>query len=167
MNVFNLAQQTQSNAAAGSVLVFPVSVGDDATYNADFAAGAGPFAAFMQWVEGTVGGSGRWSLAGHSGAGAVIASALTKNPSTIAKFDAIELLDAAYSMGAELPLWRQIARANPTLAVTCVGNGTYAGCQQLASGAGFLAPVSLKQTSAAHCSIPNDYFGSWLQGSGQ
>jgi hypothetical protein len=49
-----------------------MSGGHDTTYYHDFAASAGPFAEFMNWIE-TVVGQGQWSLAGHSGAGDVIA----------------------------------------------------------------------------------------------
>ena len=72
-----------------------MSGGHDTTYYHDFAASAGPLRQFMNWIE-TVVGQGQWSLAGHSGAGDVIAKSLNLNPSIITKFDAIELLDAAY-----------------------------------------------------------------------
>jgi hypothetical protein len=92
MNVFDLAEQMQADSSPDSVLVFPMSGGHDTTYYHDFAATAGPFTEFMNWIE-TIVGQGQWSLAGHSGAGDVIAKSLNLNPSTITKFDAIELLE--------------------------------------------------------------------------
>jgi hypothetical protein len=148
MNVFDLAEQMQADSLPDSVLVFPMSRGHDATYYHDFATTTGPFAEFMNWIE-TIVGQGQWSLAGHSGAGDVIAKSLKLNPSTITKFDAIELLDAAYSIhhvagrfGSELALWQTIAERNPSLTLTCVGNGTYSGCQILAEQAGFTTVAS-------------------------
>ena len=167
MNVFDLAEQMQADSSPDSVLVFPMSGGHDTTYYHDFAETAGPFTEFMNWIE-TIVGQGRWSLAGHSGAGDVIAKSLNLNPSTITKFDAIELLDAAYVhlvagrfRGSEMALWQTIAERNPSLALTCVGNGTYSGCQILAEQAGF-ATVALTETQIIHCEIPNTYFGPWL-----
>jgi hypothetical protein len=135
----------------------------------DFAATGGPFAEFMNWIE-TVVGQAQWSLAGHSGAGDVIAKSLNLNPSIIAKFDAIELLDAAYNIhheagrfrsGSEAALWQTIAERNPSLTLSCIGNGTYSGCQVLAEQVGFTT-VALTETHVDHCEIPNTYFGSWL-----
>ena len=85
MNVFELAEQMQANSSPDAVLVFPMSGGHDTTYYHDFAATAGPFTEFMNWIETIVG----------QGPGDVIAKSLNLNPSTITKFDAIELLDAA------------------------------------------------------------------------
>ena len=82
MNVFDLAEQMQADSSPDSVLVFPMSGGHDTTYYHDFATTTGPFAEFMNWIE-TIVGRGRWSLAGHSGAGDVIAKSLNLNPSTI------------------------------------------------------------------------------------
>jgi hypothetical protein len=171
MNVFDLAEQMQADSSPDSLLVFPMSGGHDTTYYHDFAATAGPFTEFMNWIE-TIVGQGQWSLAGHSGAGDVIAKSLNLNPSTITKFDAIELLDAAYGMspmrhrpGFEVALWQTIAERNPSLALTCIGNGTYSGCHILAAQAGFRTPVALTETQVHHCDIPNTYFGPWLSGS--
>jgi hypothetical protein len=172
MNVFDLAEQMEADSSPDSVLVFPMSVDDDTTYYNDFAATAGPFTGFMNWIE-TIVGQGQWSLAGHSGAGDVIAKSLHLNPSTITKFDAIQLLDAAYRMsstrhrpGFDVALWQRIAERNPSLALTCIGNGTYHGCQILAAQAGFTTPVALTETQVIHCDIPNTYFGPWLKSSG-
>ena len=52
-----------------------MSGGHDTTYYHDFATTTGPFAEFMNWIE-TIVGQGQWSLAGHSGAGDVIAKLL-------------------------------------------------------------------------------------------
>lgn len=168
MSIFDLAEQMQNDSSPDSVLVFPMSIGDDNTYYNDFAASAGPFGGFLAWIESIVS-TNHWSIAGHSGAGDVIAKSLNLNPSTIPKFAAIELLDAAYNMSetSEVALWQTIAQANPTLALTCIGNGTYTGCQTLAAQAGFKTPVALTQTATAHCDIPNTYFGPWLKSSGQ
>jgi len=169
MNVFDLAEQMQANSLPDSVLVFPMSRGHDTTYYNDFAEIGGPFAEFMNWIE-TIVGQAQWSLAGHSGAGDVIAKSLNLNPSIIMKFDAIELLDAAYNIhhvagrfrsGSEAALWRTIAERNPSLTLSCIGNGTYSGCQILAEQAGF-ATVALTETHVDHCEIPNAYFGPWL-----
>jgi hypothetical protein len=169
MNVFDLAEQMQANSLPDSVLVFPMSRGHDATYYNDFAATGGPFAEFMNWIE-TIVGQAQWSLAGHSGAGDVIAKSLNLNPSIIMKFDAIELLDAAYNIhhvagrfrsGSDAALWQTIAERNPSLTLSCIGNGTYSGCQILAEQAGF-ATVALTETRLDHCEIPNAYFGPWL-----
>jgi hypothetical protein len=109
-----------------------MSRGHDMTYYHDFAATGGPFAEFMNWIESIVG-EAQWSLAGHSGAGDVIAKSLNLNPSVISKFNAIELLDAAYNIhhvagrfrsGSEAALWQTIAERNPSLTLTCIGNGT-------------------------------------------
>jgi hypothetical protein len=171
MNVFDLAQQMQVDSLPDSVLVFPMSGGHDTTYYHDFATTTGPFAEFMNWIE-TIVGRGRWSLAGHSGAGDVIAKSLNLNPSTITKFDAIELLDAAYRIhhvasrfGSKLALWQTIAERNPSLTLTCIGNGTYSGCQILAEQAGFTTVV-VTETQVIHCEIPNTYFGPWLHRAG-
>jgi hypothetical protein len=169
MNVFDLAEQMQADSPPDSVLVFPMSHGHDTTYYRDFAATGGPFAEFMNWIE-TIVGEAQWSLAGHSGAGDVIAKSLNLNPSTITKFDAIELLDAAYNIhhasgrfrsGSEAALWQTIAERNPSLILSCIGNGTYSGCQILAEQAGFVT-VALTETHVDHCEIPNAYFGPWL-----
>ena len=171
MNVFDLAEQMQADSLPDSVLVFPMSGGHDTTYYHDFATTTGPFAEFMNWIE-TIVGQGQWSLAGHSGAGDVIAKLLNLNPSTIAKFDAIELLDAAYRIrhvasrfGSKLALWQTIAERNPSLTLTCIGNGTYSGCQILAEQAGFTTVV-VTETQVIHCEIPNTYFGPWLHRTG-
>jgi len=172
MNVFDLAEQMQAESPPDSVLVFPMSGGHDTTYYHDFAASAGPFAEFMNWIE-TVVGQGQWSLAGHSGAGDVIAKSLNLNPSIITKFAAIELLDAAYihhaagrfRAGPEVALWQTIAERNPSLTLSCIGNGTYHGCQILAEQAGFTT-VTLTETEVIHCDIPNTYFGPWLHRTG-
>ena len=66
MNVFDLAEQMQAESPPDSVLVFPMSGGHDTTYYHDFAASAGPFAEFMNWIE-TVVGQGQWSLAPRGG----------------------------------------------------------------------------------------------------
>ena len=102
----------------------------------------------------------------------MIAKSLHLNPSTITKFDAIELLDAAYSMsstryrpGFEVALWQTIAERNPSLTLSCIGNGTYSGCQILAEQVGF-ATVALTETHVDHCEIPNAYFGPWLKSGG-
>jgi hypothetical protein len=167
MNVFDLAEQMQSDSLPDSVLVFPMSSGHDTTYYHDFATTTGPFAEFMNWIE-TIVGQGQWSLAGHSGAGDVIAKSLNLNPSTITKFDAIELLDAAYGIhhaagrfGSGLALWQTIAERNPSLTLTCIGNGTYSGCQILAERTGFTRVV-VTETQVIHCEIPKTYFGPWL-----
>jgi hypothetical protein len=169
MNVFDLAEQMQADSSPDSVLVFPMSRGHDTTYYHDFAATGGPFAEFMNWIE-TIIGQAQWSLAGHSGAGEVIAKSLNLNPSVITKFDAIELLDAAYNIhdlagrfrsGSEAALWQTIAEHNPSLTLTCIGNGTYSGCRILAEQAGFTT-VALTETHVDHCEIPNAYFGPWL-----
>ena len=126
----------------------------------------------MNWIE-TVIGQGQWSLAGHSGAGDVIAKSLNLNPSIITKFDAIELLDAAYihhvagrfRAGPEVALWRTIAERNPSLTLSCISNGTYHGCQILAEQIGFTT-VTLTETEVIHCDIPNTYFGPWLRRTG-
>ena len=149
-----------------------MSGGHDTTYYHDFAASAGPFAEFMNWIE-TVVGQGQWSLAGHSGAGDVIAKSLNLNPSIITKFAAIELLDAAYihhaagrfRAGPEVALWQTIAERNPSLTLSCIGNGTYHGCQILAEQTGFTT-VTLTETEVIHCDIPNTYFGPWLHRTG-
>ena len=172
MNVFNLAEQMQAESPPDSVLVFPMSGGHETTYYHDFAVSTGPFAEFMNWIE-TVVGQGRWSLAGHSGAGDVIAKSLNLNPSIITKFAAIELLDAAYihhaagrfRAGPEVVLWQTIAERNPSLTLSCIGNGTYHGCQILAEQAGFTT-VTLTETEVIHCDIPNTYFGPWLHRTG-
>jgi hypothetical protein len=172
MNVFDLAEQMQAESPSDSVLVFPMSGGHDTTYYHDFAASAGPFAEFMNWIE-TVVGQGQWSLAGHSGAGDVIAKSLNLNPSIITKFAAIELLDAAYihhaagrfRAGPEVALWQTIAERNPSLTLSCIGNGTYHGCQILAEQTGFTT-VILTETEVIHCDIPNTYFGPWLRRTG-
>ena len=169
MNVFDLAEQMQAGSSPDSVLVFPMSRGHDTTYYHDFAATGGPFAEFMNWIE-TIVGQAQWSLAGHSGAGDVIAKSLNLNPSVITKLDAIELLDAAYNIhhvagrfrsGSEAALWQTIAERTPSLTLTCIGNGTYSGCQILAEQAGFTT-VALTDTHVDHCEIPNAYFGPWL-----
>ena len=169
MNVFDLAEQMQADSLPDSVLVFPMSGGHDTTYYHDFAAISGPFAEFMNWIE-TIVGQAQWSLAGHSGAGDVIARSLNLNPSIITKFGAIELLDAAYNIhhvagrfrsGTEAALWQTIAERNPSLIISCIGNGTYSGCQILAEQAGFTT-VALTETHVDHCEIPNAYFGPWL-----
>jgi hypothetical protein len=102
----------------------------------------------------------------------VIAKSLNLNPSTITKFDAIELLDAAYRIhhvasrfGSKLALWQTIAERNPSLTLTCIGNGTYSGCQILAEQAGFTTVV-VTETQVIHCEIPNTYFGPWLHRAG-
>jgi len=172
MNVFDLAEQMQAESPPDSVLVFPMSGGHDTTYYHDFAASAGPFAEFMNWIE-TVVGQGQWSLAGHSGAGDVIAKSLNLNPSIITKFAAIELLDAAYihhaagrfRAGPEVALWQTIAERNPNLTLSSIGNGPYHGCQILAEQAGFTT-VTLTETEVIHCDIPNTYFGPWLHRTG-
>ena len=172
MNVFDLAEQMQAESPPDSVLVFPMSGGHDTTYYHDFAASAGPFAEFINWIE-TVVSQGQWSLAGHSGAGDVIAKLLNLNPSIITKFAAIELLDAAYihhaagrfRAGPEVALWQTIAERNPSLTLSCIGNGTYHGCQILAEQAGFTT-VALTETEVIHCDIPNTYFGPWLHRTG-
>ena len=172
MNVFDLAEQMQAESPPDSVLVFPMSGGHDTTYYHDFAASAGPFAEFINWIE-TIVGQGQWSLAGHSGAGDVIAKSLNLNPSIITKFAAIELLDAAYihhaagrfRAGPEVALWQTIAERNPSLTLSCIGNGTYHGCQILAEQAGFTT-VTLTETEVIHCDIPNTYFGPWLHRTG-
>jgi hypothetical protein len=96
----------------------------------------------------------------------VIAKSLNLNPSVITKFNAIELL-AAYNIhhvasrfrsGSEAALWQAIAERNPR---TCIGNGTYSGCQALAEQAGFTT-VAVTETHVDHCEIPNIYFGQWL-----
>jgi hypothetical protein len=53
-----------------------------------------------------------------------------------------------------------IAERNPSLTLSCIGNGTYSGCQILAEPAGF-ATVAL-ETHVDHCEIPNARFGPWL-----
>ena len=60
MNVFDLAEQMQAESSPDSVLVFPMSGGHDTTYYHDFAASAGPFAEFMNWIE-TIVGRAQWS----------------------------------------------------------------------------------------------------------
>jgi len=169
MNVFDLAEQMQADSSPDSVLVFPMSRGHDMTYYHDFAATGGPFAEFMNWIEAIIG-QAQWSLAGHSGAGDVIAKSLNLNPSVITKFNAIELLDAAYNIhhvagrfhsGSEAALWQTIAERNPSLTLTCIGNGTYSGCQILEEQAGFTT-VAVTETHVDHCEIPNTYFGLWL-----
>jgi hypothetical protein len=82
------------------------------------------------------------------------------------------ILDAAYSIhhvagrfGSELALWQTIAERNPSLTLTCVGNGTYSGCQILAEQAGFTTVV-VTETQVIHCEIPNAYFGPWLHRAG-
>ena len=142
-----------------------MSGGHDTTYYHDFATTTGPFAEFMNWIE-TIVGRGRWSLAGHSGAGDVIAKSLNFNPSTITKFDAIELLDAAYRIhhvasrfpGSKLALWQTIAERNPSLTLTCIGNGTYSGCQILAEQAGF---TTVRRNRNSGYSLRNSQYLLW------
>jgi hypothetical protein len=83
------------------------------------------------------------------------------------------LLDAAYihhvagrfRAGPEVALWRTIAERNPSLTLSCIGNGTYHGCQILAEQIGFTT-VTLTETEVIHCDIPNTYFGPWLHRTG-
>ena len=62
---------------------------------------------------------------------ALSALEMARSDVTITKFDAIELLDAAYRIhhvasrfGSRLALWQTIAERNPSLTLTCIGNGT-------------------------------------------
>lgn len=167
MNFFSLGEQMEADASAGAILVYPESIGNDETYYDEFTAKAGPFAAFLTWIEGFAGTS-KWSIAGHSGAGDIIARSLTLNPSVITKFDSVDLLDAAYSMttSAEIPRWQLIEKVNPALVVTCIGNGTYSGCQTLAADVKFKTPVVVTRTTTAHCDIPGKYLGPWLKSGG-
>ena len=62
MNVFDSAEQCgQVCRSAG----FDGGGHDPCCYR-DFAASAGPFAEFMNWIESVIG-EGQWSLAGHNG----------------------------------------------------------------------------------------------------
>ena len=60
-----------------------------------------------------------------------------------------------------MALWQTIAERNPSLIISCIGNGTCSGCQILAEQAGFTT-VALTETHVDHCEIPNAYFGPWL-----
>ena len=52
-----------------------------------------------------------------------------------------------------MALWRTIAERNPSLTLSCIGNGTYHGCQILAEQTGFTT-VTLTETEVIHCDIP-------------
>lgn len=159
METYDLIGQFISDAGVSSVLVFPVSSGNDTTYEQKFLGRGGEFAGFVAWIESLVGWAD-WTVSGHSGAGMVISGMLAQNPLVASKIVAVDMLDAAYGMSLHLAEWKSIVKASPRLKITCVGNGTLSGCRTLQSSVPSTEVIS---TAVDHCHIPNEYFGLWLK----
>ena len=177
MAIFDIVGQfnraIEDAAKPRSLLVFPVSYGHNDDYKNQLVSQLSPFVA---WVEKEINAAPgvRWHIAGHSGAGAVISAALSRQADLAAKFDSAILLDATYSMGAHLTEWRTIARSQRGIFIQSVyqeGSSTATGSRTLQSELNALKtngentlkhPVEIASTRDAHCHIPNRYFAEML-----
>ena len=177
LKIFDVIGQFSRAISAASIsntlLVFPVSYGQNENYKKQL---IGQFGKFTEWVEketDAVTGV-RWHIAGHSGAGAVISAALSRQANGTEKFDSVILLDATYSMGSHLQEWRTIARNQRNVFIESVylqGSSTAAGSRTLQAELNALKtgnentlkhPVSILAAREAHCKIPNRHFETLL-----
>ncbi len=116
---WQLTQQMISGGAGDSVMLFPMSRGNCATYDASLVS---RFKSFTDWAAKLIQpATPRWFVAGHSGAGARLAKALSTTPTLVKNTDAVFLLDATYGMGsADSPLldqWAEVVRQNAQIKI--------------------------------------------------
>lgn len=161
---FNLIDQFTAAIAeakaTNSILVFPVSYGQNTDYRVQL---VGHFKAFSEWTkkitqpaEGT-----GWYISGHSGAGTIIPDMLIAASSTIPTVRSIMLQDATYGVPARLENWKAIARGSKNMALESVfleGSSTSGGSRLLKSSLVLNKPVVLTTGSVGHCAIPNNYY---------
>jgi hypothetical protein len=157
---FNFLQQMKDANATNSVMVFPMSTGKETTYQASLVP---QFSKFTAWVNSQLQPTtDHWTVSGHSGAGSVISSALSSNPSFAKKVDSVMLLDATYGIPGHLSQWQNIAKSNPNMKITSIyrkGTATQSGSDLLASRG---LARSQASKSSRHCLVPTTEYASLL-----
>ena len=154
---FNFLSQMKEANATNSVMVMPMSTGKETTFNASLVP---QFSKFTDWVNAQVQPtSNRWVISGHSGAGSVIAAALSQNPKFSKRVDSVLLMDATY--GNHTGQWSSLVDANPSVRIDSLyrgGTPTQAGSKALKSSLG----ARIQSTGERHCGIPGDQYGTML-----
>lgn len=114
---FNFLTQMKNAGYDHSVLVIPMSRYHCDTYYAELQ-GQKQFERFTSYISGLLNPiNDRWIISGHSGAGTVISTALSRNPAFMKKVDAVMMIDATYGIDRTLPYWDQIVSVNPKVLV--------------------------------------------------
>jgi hypothetical protein len=159
---FQFLRQMQAHGAAQSVLVMPMSAGHDTTFKQELLP---RFSAFTSWVRSILpqgGGSGA-VVAGHSGAGIVIAQALAANPSFTRSVSKVILLDATYgSYGAYFQRARSASPRIKIVADSIAGSATWSNAVALQRALGSGTAVARKAGTGRHCLVPTKDFGPLL-----
>lgn len=152
------------SASSDSAIVFPMSSGQCATYNAELVP---RFSALITWAEKLLHpSSSQWTIGGHSGAGSVISSALSKNLGFVNRVESIFLLDAAYSMGSHLAKWKSVVKTNPRIKIYSSyisGTSPATGSSQLKAGLPGSKVTITPSRAANHCTVPTKDYGWLLQ----
>lgn len=153
---FHLIEQMVTSGRTQSVIVFPISLGQNQTYNSEL---LNQIDRLLAWSELLLKPqSAKWSVAGHSGAGILIANSFATNPYFVKKLNHAFLLDATYGMTLHLPQWRQAAAVNPGLKISSVytaGGTTPAGSEMLRQALPQRV-MSRKSSMPAHCLVPSE-----------
>lgn len=155
---WQLTQQMISGGAADSVLLFPMSQGNCSTYDSALLP---RFQTFLNWgrdlLQPT---SSRLTIAGHSGAGARMANALSNHLAIAKETDAVFLLDATYGMSSTgspyLDKWAAVALANPRVKIFTrylAGTATDPGSQNLKKRLPNHVDSAVSAASR-HCRVP-------------
>lgn len=151
--------------AQNAVLVFPVSLGQNADYRTQL---VGHFKAFTEWtkkIAQPTDGAG-WYISGHSGAGTIIPDMLTAASSTIPSVRAILLQDATYGVSARIESWKKIAKdGGPKMFIESVfidGSATAGGSRSLKASLSLAKPLVLTTSNVGHCAVPTKYYQKML-----
>lgn len=158
---FHFLDQMKEAKATNSVMVFPMSRGKCETYNQEL---VGQFKQFTNWAELMVDPvDDRWVVAGHSGAGSVLANSLSRNPEFTSRVDGAILLDATYGMGGHNSQWVRASEANNLLKIVSVHTDgeTGSGSESLRRAVGDRVVTSRPSRDREHCVVPNQ-FGKML-----
>ena len=160
---FNFLQQMKEAGATNSVMILPMSVGHEGTYDKELVP---QFSGFADWVNSEVHpSSDRWILSGHSGAGSPLARAMASHPTFAKKVDSVLLLDAAYGMSGHIGQWQSAVEANPKLKISSVyaTDRPHEGSVQLKNGLDSGVVHIARADGKRHCQVPTQDYGPLLR----